>query len=132
MATRYIPELIYSLALSSLSVHLLFQRRESTTVRRQLSARVSLLEELVRRLRAGEDVSPAEIARMRKLGREGPEKVDVQGDGDAVGWREVIFGRAERPGEQAGKDEWERKDLERAHREIVGSQHDGSTSQSRH
>ncbi|KAI0043752.1 hypothetical protein FA95DRAFT_1574889 [Auriscalpium vulgare] len=126
MASRYIPELIYSLAFSSLSVHLLLARRDAATSRRQLSARISLLDELATRLRAGEDMSRAEVARMRRLAWEGEAESSIGGEGEEIGWREVVFGRRERAGEKEGKDEWERKDLERARREF-GADGDGQS-----
>lgn len=108
--TRYIPELIYALAFSSISVHLLWQRRTADTDRRHLSARLSILGELAARLRAGEAVSDAEVARLRRLSETVGEATHP---GENVGWREVIFGRKESGAEREGKEELERRELER-------------------
>jgi hypothetical protein len=109
--TRYIPELVYALAFSSISVHLLWQRRAAEMDRRHHSARLSILSELAARLRAGEQVSDAEVARLRRL-------AETVGDaathpGESVGWREVVFGRKESGEEHEGKEELERRELER-------------------
>ncbi|KAI0314634.1 hypothetical protein OF83DRAFT_1017631, partial [Amylostereum chailletii] len=94
MASRYLPELVYSVALSSLSVHLLWARRAAASDKQILSARISILEDLTTRLRAGEVVSDAEVARLRKLAREGAGNPDNIGEEDkAIGWKEVLFGR---------------------------------------
>ncbi|EIM80555.1 uncharacterized protein STEHIDRAFT_125614, partial [Stereum hirsutum FP-91666 SS1] len=100
---RHLPELIYSVIFSSLSVHLLYQRREATTERHHLNARISILEDLTKRLKTGENVDDTEIERLRRLGREGQKGVDangvvIVGDED-IGWKEVFLGRktAERP-----------------------------------
>ena len=108
--TRYIPELIYALAFSSISVHLLWQRRTAETDRRHLSARLSILGELAARLRAGEAVSDAEAARLRRLAETVGEATHP---GEDVGWRDVIFGRKESGAEREGKEELERRELER-------------------
>ena len=108
---RYIPELVYALAFSSISVHLLWQRRAAETDRRHYSARLSILGELAGRLRAGEgEVSDAEVARLRRLAETVGEDTSA---GDSVGWRDVIFGRKESGLEREGKEELERRELER-------------------
>ena len=111
LRSRYIPELVYALAFSSISVNLLWQRRAAETDRRHYSARLSILGELAGRLRAGGgEVTDAEVARLRRL-------VETVGEdthtGESIGWRDVIFGRKESGSEREGKEELERSDLER-------------------
>ena len=107
--TRYIPELNYALAFSSISVNLLWQRRAAETDRRHYSARLSILGELAGRLRAGE-VTDAEVARLRRLAETVGEDTHA---GESIGWRDVIFGRKESGLEREGKEELERRELER-------------------
>ena len=107
---RYIPELIYALAFSSISVHLLWQRRTAETERRHYSARVSILGELAARLRAGEAVPDVEISRLRRLA-ETAGTAEAH-PGENIGWREVVFGRKESGMEREGKEELERRELE--------------------
>ncbi|KAI0279111.1 hypothetical protein BGY98DRAFT_970529 [Russula aff. rugulosa BPL654] len=95
--SRYIPELVYALAFSSISVNLLWQRRAAETDRRHYSARLSILGELAGRLRADGGDTHA---------------------GESIGWRDVIFGRKESGLEREGKEELERSDLERVQREL--------------
>jgi hypothetical protein len=109
--TRYIPELVYALAFSSISVHLFWQRRAAETDRRHLTARLSILGELAARLHADEPVSDAEVFRLRRLAETVGEAATHPGE--SVGWREVIFGRKESGEERAGKEELERRELER-------------------
>lgn len=107
---RYIPELVYALAFSSISVHLLWQRRTAETERRHYSARISLLGELAARLRTGEAVPDVEIVRLRRLAETvGAAEVHT---GENIGWRDVVFGRKESGMEREGKEELERKELE--------------------
>jgi hypothetical protein len=107
---RYIPELLYALAFSSISVHLLWQRRTAETDRRHYSARISLLGELAARLRAGEAVPDVEVVRLRRLAETVGEAEAHAGEN--IGWREVVFGRKESGMEREGKEELERKELE--------------------
>ena len=110
--TRHIPELIYALAFSSISVNLLWQRRAAETDRRHYSARLSILGELAGRLRAGgEVVTDAEVARLRRLAETVGEE-DTHA-GESIGWRDVILGRKESGLEREGKEELERRELER-------------------
>jgi hypothetical protein len=120
--SRYIPELIYALTFSSISVHLLWQRRAAATDRRHYSARISILGKLEARLRAGEVVSDAEVARLRRLAETVGEDTH---SGESIGWREVVFGRKESSIEREGKEELEHRELERGaccshHSNMVG------------
>jgi len=108
--TRYIPELIYALAFSSISVHLLWQRRAAETDRRHYSARLSILGELAERLRMGREVTDAEVARLQRLAETVGEDTHA---GESIGWREVIFGRKESGLERQVKEELERREIER-------------------
>lgn len=114
---RYIPELLYALAFSSISVHLLWQRRTAETDRRHYSARISILGELAARLHAGEAVSDVEIARLRRLAETVGEAEAHPGEN--IGWRDVVFGRKESGMEREGAEELERKELERGASNVV-------------
>jgi hypothetical protein len=108
--SRYIPELIYALAFSSISVHLLWQRRAAETDRRHYTARLSILGELAARLRAGETVPDVEVARLRRLAETIGEDAH---SGENIGWRDVVFGRKESSIEREGKERLEHRELER-------------------
>jgi len=114
---RYIPELIYALAFSSISVHLLWQRRTAETDRRHYSARISILGELAARLRVGEAVPEVEVSRLRRLA-ETVGAADAH-PGENIGWRDVVFGRKESGIEREGKEELERKELETGASDVV-------------
>lgn len=109
---RYIPELVYALAFSSISVHLLWQRRTAETDRRHYSARISILGELAARLRAGEAVPDVEISRLRRLAETAGAAEETH-PGENIGWRDVVFGRKESGMEREGKEVLERRELER-------------------
>ena len=112
MSTRYIPHIIYSIAITSITTHLLNQRKEFEDTRYRIQTHIALLESTVQRLRAGEDVPEIEFERIEKLKSE--ERLDrgvargvkVEG-GETIGWREVLLGR-----KGSEVSEWEKKDLE--------------------
>ncbi|KAA1470445.1 hypothetical protein DENSPDRAFT_879715 [Dentipellis sp. KUC8613] len=121
MASRYASELIYSLAFSSLAVHLLWQRRAADTERRRLGTQISILEEISTRLRAGERIPDAEYTRLRRLGHEGEVLEKDRKEEEDIGWRDMLFGRTETAQEKQGAEEWDRRDLENVQRELHGS-----------
>ncbi|ETW74791.1 hypothetical protein HETIRDRAFT_431036 [Heterobasidion irregulare TC 32-1] len=125
LSSPHLPPLLYTLALSSLSVHLLYQRRAATTSRNQLSARISVLDDLAARLRAGEPVRAEEAARLRRLATAAERGAQADGAPEReVGWMEVILGRDEakreagETGDRGGRgarvsaEEWDRRDLD--------------------
>jgi len=112
--SSYVPHLIYSTALTSLSFHLLFHKRQAEVDRAHLTAQVSILESLVQQLRSGQNVPVEEIDRLSKLSKthEGGESTGARME--KVGWREVFLGRKRE--EDSG--ERETKDWEEVRREV--------------
>ncbi|KAG9312171.1 hypothetical protein JVU11DRAFT_7463 [Chiua virens] len=102
MPIPYLPHILYSTALTSVSIHLLWQRTIEREDRARYHAQVSILEDLAQQLRSGVPISDEEITRLKNLAR-----VHGQGEGhetpntDAVRWSEVIFGRKTAVGDQA-------------------------------
>ena len=95
---KYLPHVIYATALTSFSIHLLTKRRAAAEGKLATEARISILEGLASRLRAGERVGDEEVTRIRRLLREGDSKI---GEGSSVkdseiDWRSVLFGRGEK------------------------------------
>ena len=88
----HLPHIIYATALTSLALHLLATRKAGAAARQQAEARISLLEGLATRLRAGERLPEDEVTRVHRLLREEGEvevkKVDVD-------WKAVVFGKKE-------------------------------------
>ena len=118
--TYYLPHVLYSLAITSLGMHLLSQRKAAEAERMQFSAQLSLLEPTAARLRSGERIPPQELDRIMKLARShrtaAPEEEGKVGE--EISWREVMLGRkkdarAEVEEERRKRaEEWDRKDLE--------------------
>lgn len=121
MTTRYIPHLIYALALTSISTHSLWHRKEAEEQRRHYTTRIALLEDTVRRLRAGEHVPESEFATLKKLASEpgmGSKAArGVEAGEGAIGWREVLLGR-KNAGQSStnaeGLSKWDESDLEKS------------------
>ncbi|KAG1802954.1 uncharacterized protein HD556DRAFT_1429654 [Suillus plorans] len=116
--TQYIPHILYSTALTSISMHLLWQRKTADEDRARFKAQTSILQELVEQLRSGKPISDEEITKSRNLacihgeGKQSPDK-----DRTNIGWTDVLWGR-KTPADLGVSDEWERKDLEQIRKEI--------------
>lgn len=97
----YLPHLIYATAVTSLSLHLLMQKKGSAERIRQAEARISILQNLAFRLRSGENVTEDEIARSRRMVREGGNDVFEEANRAGgmvketdVDWKTVMLGRS--------------------------------------
>jgi len=119
MSLRYAPHIVYSLALTSVSMHLLYQRREAEEDRSRLSARISILESLVDRLNRGERINQGEVDRLRKLGGllDTPESIFMDTH-SKIRWRDVLLGRKEH---HVASSDWDQKDLEKVEQDIKSS-----------
>ncbi|KAG2065248.1 hypothetical protein BDR04DRAFT_1108789 [Suillus decipiens] len=116
--TQYIPHIIYSTALTSISMHLLWQRKTADEDRARFKAQTSILQGLIEQLRSGKSISDEEITKSRNLARilgEGKQSLDKEKTN--VGWTDVLWGR-KTPADRGVSDEWERKDLEQIRKEI--------------
>ncbi|KAI0071176.1 hypothetical protein K474DRAFT_1652816 [Panus rudis PR-1116 ss-1] len=127
MTTRYIPHIIYTTALISVSTHALYQRKKHEDERLHTEAHISLLDSLITRLRAGETIPEKEFTLLDKFTRD-PEVDRAAARGleakEEMGWREVLFGRKRSEEDAAGvrkrQEEWDRKDLEKVQQEMEG------------
>ncbi|KAL6305077.1 hypothetical protein BKA93DRAFT_779834 [Sparassis latifolia] len=116
-STRYLPHVLYSMAITSLGMHLLRQRKQVEADRAQISAQISILESTLQRLRAGERVPDREYERLRKLAFSHEESQPSHAAGkEAIGWKEVLLGRKDV--EPSVMEEWEHRDLERVRKEV--------------
>ncbi|KAG1723131.1 uncharacterized protein EDB91DRAFT_1240143 [Suillus paluster] len=116
--TRYIPHVLYSTALTSVSIHLLWQRKIAEEDRASFKAQTSILQDLIEQLRSGKSISDEEITKSRNLARihgEGRQSSDKERTN--IGWMDVVWGR-KTPADLGVSDEWERRDLEQIRKEI--------------
>lgn len=99
MSLRFMPHIIYSLALTSFSMHLLYERRATEEDRAHYSGKISILETLVRNLEQGQTMDPQEVERLRKLAGASTSHVSETNRNQAkIGWKEVLLGKP--PSEQ--------------------------------
>lgn len=114
--TQYLPHLVYSTALTSLGMHSLFQRKSAESERSHVAAQLSILDSMVQRLQAGEDISDKEFSRLWKLAKSHEDGVESEGKDagtkEVIGWREVFLGRKDL-GDKETSEKWDRKDLDK-------------------
>jgi hypothetical protein len=111
---RYLPHLIYSVALTTVSLHLLSQRKASETQKARLTAQISILESIVHQLRSNNPLSNDELQRLRNLTRANSEETLLGNAAyeDKVSWRDVILGRRWLASAQEEESKWHKKDIE--------------------
>ncbi|KAG1782006.1 hypothetical protein EV702DRAFT_501209 [Suillus placidus] len=116
--TQYIPHVLYSTALTSISMHLLWQRKTADEDRARFKAQTSILQDLIEQLRSGKSISNEEITKSRSLARmHGEGKQSLDKERTSIRWMDVLWGR-KTPADLSVSDEWERKDLEQIRKEI--------------
>ncbi|KII95604.1 hypothetical protein PLICRDRAFT_170232 [Plicaturopsis crispa FD-325 SS-3] len=116
---QYLPHLVYSLAVTSISIHLLWQRKTADAERAKIAGQISILESIVHDFRSGKHIPDVELERLKKLARERGEPEIPEGGllKEEIGWREVFFGRKRVAG-VVRESEWDRRDLEKARQEM--------------
>ena len=141
---EYLPHLLYSTALTSISMHHLYQRKAAAEERSHVAAQISILEDLRARLSAREPIPEREVERLWHLARSHDvwaaraeaEAAARAGDtastgagmnvksvhmqarpGEEIGWREVLLGRRF---DSRRTEELDRKDLESGESPVAG------------
>ncbi|KAJ3562236.1 hypothetical protein NP233_g9702 [Leucocoprinus birnbaumii] len=115
LSSPYLPHAIYSLAITSISIHLVSQKRVITEDRARVAARISILESVSKQLQEDKNISLDELDRLHRLARPPAAKVDGQGEG--IKWKEVFLGpkrTAEPEMSELDRRDWEKmkKELE--------------------
>jgi hypothetical protein len=104
----HVPHIIYSLALTSLSSHLLFERRANAENRAQITAHITILESIADTLRSGKHISDAELNKLKRLAR--ARKESVPDDLKKTTWSDMFF--LSRRSESPDMSKRDLKDLE--------------------
>lgn len=115
----YLPHILYSTALTSVSIHLLWRRKAFEDDRARHNAQITILEDLAHQLRSGSSITDEEIDRLRTLVRV------HQGTSEAVGgmrehsvsWKDVFWSK--KADERSKADEWDQRDLEQLREEFT-------------
>ncbi|PCH35707.1 hypothetical protein WOLCODRAFT_126200 [Wolfiporia cocos MD-104 SS10] len=111
---QYLPHVLYSLALTSLGIHLLNQRKDAETVRARVAAQLSVLGSAAERLRAGEHIPARELDRLLKLARSQREaQEEDRRNAEGLRWGEALLGRRRDEAAVRRTEELDRRDIER-------------------
>ncbi|KAG8877464.1 hypothetical protein FRB98_006676 [Tulasnella sp. 332] len=96
-----------ALAVSSMAIHVLNQRKASDDERQALTAKTTILEELVTRLRSGQGINTEEVDRLLNLANSHVAESGMSAstsvtkalskDGVELGWRDAVFGKKAEP-----------------------------------
>jgi hypothetical protein len=104
MSRTYGAQIFLACAFTSVSIHLLNQRRDAKSERLRHSAQIGALEDVLQRLRKGETVSDAELAKIRRrVGllekNANPGVPTVAANPNSAGWKDSFTKRNEAQGE---------------------------------
>jgi hypothetical protein len=104
MSRTYGPQIFLACAFTSVSIHLLNQRRDAKSERLRHSAQIGALEDVLERLRKGETVSDVELAKIRRrVGllekNANPGVPTVAANPNSAGWKDSFTKRNEAQGE---------------------------------
>ncbi|KAG6811884.1 hypothetical protein H0H92_005410 [Tricholoma furcatifolium] len=115
MPSPYLPHAIYSVAIITLSIHLVNQRKQVDEDRSRIAAKTSILESIRDQLRSNKLVSQDELERLKRLATRSPERETAdEGPHQSIRWKEVFTGR--KRGEEF--DKWEKKEVEKLQEEL--------------
>ncbi|KAF8190894.1 hypothetical protein BJ912DRAFT_878386, partial [Pholiota molesta] len=101
----YLPHVLASLALTSISIHLVGRRRAIEDERARAAAQLSILSSIREQLKGEAPLSEAELGRLKRLARA------------RVPWGEVFRGKGPASGERE-LSKWDRRDLETLRKEL--------------
>jgi len=107
----YFPHAIYSLAITSISVHLVSQKRKIAEDRARVAARISILESMIEQLRENKDVPLDELDRLHRLAQP-PVAGGNAGESKGISWREVFLGP--RKAADSEMNDFDRRDWEKS------------------
>lgn len=93
MTNPYLLHILYSTALTSVSIHLLWQRTTERGDRARYHAQVTILEDLARQLRSGVPITDEEITRLKNLAQTHGQGESQEKPTEVIRWSEVVWGR---------------------------------------
>lgn len=116
ITSKYFPHAIYSLAITSISVHLISQKRRIAEDRARIAARISILESVLEQLQENKDVPLDELDRLHRLARPSVIEENASGERKGIRWREVFLGS--RKVADSEMNEFDRRDWEKIKEEL--------------
>jgi hypothetical protein len=117
VAQTYLPHVLYSVAVISLSMHLVSERKTSSDERARMNARISILQSISEQLQSGRPLLSDDLERTKRLTRFPEQSLFEFGLKDPIGWKEVIFGQKGSSTPQIGV--WDQKDIEKGEKLFV-------------
>ncbi|KAG7449197.1 uncharacterized protein BT62DRAFT_929177 [Guyanagaster necrorhizus] len=88
MSTSYLPHVLYSMAIMSLSVHLVYQKHSMRQEKGRVTGQISILEDVITQLRSGTHLSRTELQRLRKLAMPSSKE-----EKEEITWKEALLGK---------------------------------------
>ena len=107
----YLPHVLYSLAATTISIHLVGTRAVCGEERARINAQISVLETIAQRLRSNESILDDELERLKTLARPAEKAAPEAGSQEAIRWGDILWSQ-KRAGGQSEMSKWDTKDVE--------------------
>ncbi|KAG6918953.1 hypothetical protein DXG01_010192 [Tephrocybe rancida] len=117
MPSPYLPHAIYSVAIITLSIHLVNQRKLAIDERAHVAAQTSILESIREQLQSDKPLSNEELVRLKRLARPIEHNAADGVPEKTIMWREIFLGRKKAEGTPE-MNKWEKKDMEIMQKDI--------------
>jgi len=109
--STYLPHVLYSLATTTISIHLVGTRTTCSEERARVNAQISILEDIAQRLRSNESISDDELERLKGLARPAEKAPPDAGSREVIRWGDILWGQ-KKEGRQSEMSKWDTKDVE--------------------
>ncbi|KAG6840573.1 hypothetical protein C0991_005762 [Blastosporella zonata] len=117
MPSPYLPHAIYSVALITLSIHLVSQRKSASEERAHVAAQTSILESIRDQLGSDKPLSNDELVKLKRLARPLERSSGEVDPEKTIGWGEIFGGRKKE--ERAPEmNKWDKKDMEKLQKDM--------------
>ena len=107
----YLPHVLYSLATTTISIHLIGTRTTCSEERARINAQISILENMAQRLQSNESISDHELERLKTLARPAEKATLDAGPQEVIRWGDILWGQ-KKAGGQPEMSKWDTKDVE--------------------
>ena len=107
----YLPHVLYSLATTTISIHLVGTRTTYSEERARINSQISILETISQRLRSNESISDDELERLKTLARPAEKATPNAGSQEVIRWGDILWGQ-KKTGGQSETSKWDTKDVE--------------------
>ncbi|KAF8959961.1 hypothetical protein BDZ97DRAFT_1922565 [Flammula alnicola] len=115
----YFPHVLYSVALTSISINLVSQRKKAEDEKSRVQAQISILESIKQQLQSNKPLSTDELERLKKLARASAGDAELAAaPKEEITWGDIFGGKKPVVAEDEEVSKWDKQDLESLRKEM--------------